>query len=76
MQDALFQSRIATSNLLKLQKQLERFREADYLKELKIENNKNDQQSTTTKSNTLDIQNNDVDTLQDSTNNVTLAVPL
>jgi len=37
MQDALFQSRIATGNLLKLQKELENFLEVDYLKELKIQ---------------------------------------
>jgi len=36
MQDALFQSRMATGNLLRLQKDLETFLEADYLKELKI----------------------------------------
>jgi hypothetical protein len=36
MQEALFQSRISTGNLLKLQKELEIFLEEDYLKELKI----------------------------------------
>lgn len=36
MQDAVFQSRIATGNLLKLQKELENFLEEDYLKDLKI----------------------------------------
>lgn len=36
MQEALFQSRIATGNLLRLQKDLDNFLEVDYLKELKI----------------------------------------
>jgi len=36
MQDALLQSRLATGNMLKLQKHLENFLEEDYLKELKI----------------------------------------
>lgn len=36
LQDALFHSRLATGNLLKLQKELEVFLEEDYMKDLKI----------------------------------------
>jgi hypothetical protein len=69
MQDALFQSRVATGNLLKLQKELDNFLELDYLKELKIlptdEDTAEEDNSITDKS---DIKNNRETILVDDSN--------
>jgi hypothetical protein len=69
MQDALFQSRVATGNLLKLQKELDNFLELDYLKELKIlptdEDTAEEDNSQTDKS---DIKNNRETIIVDDSN--------